>query len=421
MNRQRAFIAFLIIVLGLGLVGSPLAAAPTGGQPQLSRTMPEVEHLLLQAFQAANIASLVVWIGADTNGYLTVASIIFISSPATPTTTKYFAARAWKLTRLAFTAVPVLDEVHLTGVLPPDGEFDLDRLTVTSSAAISRSEFAVVPGTLKGSEAFARISRVWYGQGSDRARQDSLGYRGGSLQEPAQASPLVSPVSVGAAAVHTAPLHGQAQRLGRVPLRIVFRGDTARHDVAVTFDDGPFPIYTTLLLDTLERVKLKATFFLVGEQVQRYPYFAQAIVKAGHEIGNHTFHHVRLSQLPEPVIEEEIVRAQEVITEITGQRPIYFRPPGGRFAFPVIHTASALGLTTVFWTANSGDYRHEGVPMLEAKILGRVHPGGILLLHQGVGETTRILPGACEVLRRRGLFLTTMTGLLTLPRTGSLP
>jgi peptidoglycan/xylan/chitin deacetylase (PgdA/CDA1 family) len=201
----------------------------------------------------------------------------------------------------------------------------------------------------------------------------------------------------------------------------VFRGDPARHEVAVTFDDGPFPIYTTLLLDTLERMKLKATFFLVGEQVQRYPYFAQAIVKAGHEIGNHTFHHVRLSLLPEPVIDEEIVRAQEVITEVTGQRPIYFRPPGGRFALPVIRAASALGLTTVFWTANSGDYRHEGVPILEAKILGRVHPGGILLLHQGVGETTRILPGACEVLRRRGLLLTTLTGLLTIPRNSSLP
>jgi len=194
---------------------------------------------------------------------------------------------------------------------------------------------------------------------------------------------------------------------------VIFRGDPSRREVAITFDDGPFPIYTTLLLDTLARLGIKATFFLVGEQVQHYPYLAQATVRAGHEIGNHTFHHVRLSQLPEQQIEDEITRAQEVITEVTGVRPRYFRPPGGKFAFPVLRAASALGLTTVFWTANSGDYEHPGMAVLEGKILGRVGSGGILLLHEGVAQTIRVLPHATAMLRQRGLTPTSLSDLLS--------
>lgn len=414
---SRAYIAvFILLLFGVGVTTSSAAAVWSfSAFPVLGRTMPEVEQALLQGIKAADVDPQVVWIGADTNGHLTVASIVFSTAGVSPTTTpKSLDGRAWKLAQLAFAAVPSLDEVHLSGVLPPDGGVDLSRLTVVYSGAISRRDLAAA--TIGGSETLGRVSRVWYGLGSVQARSISSEYRSpGSAKVLGGSTTLVSALPIAAAPVPPNPFPVREKRLVSKPLQIVFQGNPNRPEVAVTFDDGPFPIYTTLLLDTLERMNVKATFFLVGEQVQRYPYFAQAIVKAGHEVGNHTFHHVRLSQLPEPVIAEEIVRAQEVITEVTGYRPIYFRPPGGRFALSVIRTASGLGLTTVFWTANSGDYTHQGVPILEAKILGRVHRGGILLLHQGVGETTRILPGVFDVLRQRGLLLTTVTALLASP------
>ncbi len=411
-RNQRNMVFTLGLVLVLGLAGAPVVAAPTTVSPQFAQTMPEVEQALFQAVKARNAAPWVVWIAADTNGHLTIASVGFTTLGPGPDAARRVDARAWRLVQIAFAAVPTLDEVHLSGILPDDVGLELSRLTVTFSAAISRREFSAFPETIRGGDALARLSRVWYASGSTRPRGGSQEAQGTApTSEHGRSVPML-PVPRTADGIRPGPSLGHGLLGGVSPVHMVFRGDPGRREVAITFDDGPFPIYTTLLLDTLDRLGLKATFFLVGEQVQRYPYFAQAIVKAGHEVGNHTFHHVRLSHLPERVIEEEIASAQTVIFEVTGRRPVYFRPPGGRYAAPVIRTATALGLTTVFWTANSGDYTHQGVAVLEGKILGRVNGGGILLVHQGVGETIRIFPETTEALRRRGLILTTVSTLL---------
>ncbi len=406
MTRKRTAAITVAFVLALALASPRLEAMPADGQPQLAGTLPDVEQAI---FRAVKRVSWVIWIAADTNGHLTIASLGFTYPSAPPDVTRLINARAWRLAQLAFTAVSTLDEVHLSGVQQGDVELELGHPTVTFSAAISRTELLAVPETIPGSEAVTGLPRVWYASGSASARVGAPESQGAGSQEPAQPDPQ-PPVQLSPNGGRSSRVQGRRPAVSPVP--IVFRGDPARREVAITFDDGPFPIYTTLLLDTLDHLGLKGTFFVVGEQVQRYPYFARAIVNAGHEVGNHTFHHLRLSQLSERQIEEEITRAQEVIAEVTGQRPRYFRPPGGKYAIPVIRTATALGLTTVFWTANSGDYTQPGTAVLEAKILGRVNSGGILLLHQGVGETIRILPQTTEVLRHRGLILTTVSGLL---------
>jgi peptidoglycan/xylan/chitin deacetylase (PgdA/CDA1 family) len=417
-SRPRAAALILTLVFVPVVAATRLDATPASLEPQLAGTMPEVEQAILGAVRAVKG---VVWIAADTNGHLTVASLGFtpgtpaLAAPAPPD------ALAWRLAQLAFAALPTLDEVHLSAVQPSELTLDLGHLPVTFSCAISRREFMTVPETIGGSQALARLQRVWYAFGSIRGTPGTPeSRRAASLPEvaPPKTQTTASPAPDG---IHPTPsLHDPNRLPGASRVYVVFRGDPTRREVAITFDDGPFPIYTTLLLDTLARLGIKATFFLVGEQVQRYPYFAQATVRAGHEVGNHTFHHARLSQLSEKQIEDEITRAQEVIAEVTGVRPRYFRPPGGKFAFPVIHTASALGLTTVFWTANSGDYARPGVAVLESKILGRLNSGGILLLHEGVGETIRILPHATEVLRQRRLILTSVSGLLTPQGIGTL-
>ncbi len=405
MTRERTGAITVAFFLALAMAAPRLEAMPAGAQPQLAGTMPDVEQAILRAVKRA---SWVIWIAADTNGHLTIASLGFTYPSAPPDVTRLINARAWRLAQLAFTAVSTLDEVHLSGVQQGDVELELGHPTVTFSAAISRTELLAVPETIPGSEAVTGLPRVWYASGSAPARVGARESQGAGSQEPGQPESQ-PPVQLPPNGSRSSRVQGHPH-LSPVP--IVFRGDPARREVAITFDDGPFPIYTTLLLDTLDRLGLKGTFFVVGEQVQRYPYFARAIVNAGHEVGNHTFHHLRLSQLSERQIEEEITRAQEVIADVTGKRPRYFRPPGGKYAIPVIRTATALGLTTVFWTANSGDYTQPGAAVLEGKILGRVNSGGILLLHQGVGETIRILPQTTEVLRHRGLILTTVSGLL---------
>ncbi len=410
-----------MLALALAAVALPHTEAKPGpATPHLAGTMPEVEGAILHAFQAANVSAGVIWIAADTNGHLTVASVgLAYNSGSDPL--PVLQARGWALVRTAFAALPTLDEVDLSAVPQSDVTVDLSHSSVMFSVAASRAEVTALPPGIRGTEAMAQMPRLWY---HPLLRQPNPS---GKTESQPLVLPQAHPTPGGLATLQlrpTLPLSSAAHHQDgsrAIPRSsVIFRGDPSRHAVAVTFDDGPFPIYTTLLLDTLDRLGLKATFFLVGEQVEHYPYFAQAIVRAGHEIGNHTYHHVRLAHLPEAEVEDEITRAQEAIADATGQTPRYFRPPGGRSSPAVLRIASALGLMTIFWTANSGDYANPGPQVLEAKILGRVHGGGILLLHQGVGDTIRVLPQTAEVLRRRGLALTTVSGLLV-PRGPSAP
>jgi peptidoglycan/xylan/chitin deacetylase (PgdA/CDA1 family) len=182
--------------------------------------------------------------------------------------------------------------------------------------------------------------------------------------------------------------------------------------LALTFDDGPFPIYTTLLLDTLAQLGVKATFFVTGENVQRYPFLAQAIVQAGHEVANHSYHHPHLIRMSVAQMTEELASAQETITAVTGQAPRYFRPPYGEYSADLMRVAHSLGLSTVMWTAGGGDYASPSGEALKAKVLRQADSGGIVLLHEGVPGTIRVLPEITEALAQRGFTLTTVEALL---------
>jgi peptidoglycan/xylan/chitin deacetylase (PgdA/CDA1 family) len=199
----------------------------------------------------------------------------------------------------------------------------------------------------------------------------------------------------------------------------IYRGDRTRATLALTFDDGPFPIYTTLLLDTLAQLGVKATFFLTGENVQRYPFLAQAIVRAGHEVANHSYHHPHLIRLSVAQMTEELASTQEVIAAVTGQAPRYFRPPYGEYSADLMRVAHSLGLSTVFWTAGGGDYASPSGEALKAKLLRQADGGGIVLLHEGVPGTIRMLPQTTEALAQRGFTLTTIGALLAYQPAGA--
>jgi len=172
---------------------------------------------------------------------------------------------------------------------------------------------------------------------------------------------------------------------------LVYHGDPARPQAALTFDDAPHPLYAPLLLDTLHRAGAKATFFVVGRNAEAYPYFVRDMVREGHEVANHTYHHVRLVGLTPAQMAEELGRNNRLLQTITGETPVFFRPPGGRYSAEVLRAAQAAGLSTAFWTDDPADFNNPGALTLEARLLGHLRPGGIVLLHNNAQQTVGLL------------------------------
>ncbi len=413
MRSATYIILSTVLVFLLAAGGAAAFPPPPTGAVQLARTMSEVEGSIWQALAAANLTERLMWIAADTNGHLTIAWLVFTYPPDLADPVPMLQARAWELVRTTFSAVPSLDEIQLSGLPGGSNPFGPNRHLVTFSAAVSRAEFLGADQSANPAQVFRRFLRIWFHP--TLAQLD----RGPPMEDrsipPARRlAPDQSIRFSGDPAAQAAEMRHHIAGLiyGDIVEGKLYHGDPSGGAVALTFDDGPFPIYTTLLLDTLDRLHIKATFFLVGEQVEQYPYFAQAIARAGHEIANHSFHHPNLAQLAPPAVEDELRSAQEAIATVTGVTPKYFRPPGGDYNDTVLRIARALGLVTVFWTDNPGDYLNRGPHLLEARTLANITNGGIILFHQGVGDTIRILPRAAEALQRRGLTLTTVSGLL---------
>lgn len=191
----------------------------------------------------------------------------------------------------------------------------------------------------------------------------------------------------------------------------LYRGSPLRRQVALTFDDVPHPMYFPLLLDVLGREKAHATFFIIGRNAQAYPYFILDLVRGGHEVANHTFHHVRLPGLSDAQITAELQSTNALISGISGQPVRYFRPPGGRYSARVTRIAEGLGLTTVFWTDDPGDFQNPGVETVEARFARHLRPGGIILLHDNAPDGLAALPDLLNVARQQGYVVDTVGDL----------
>ncbi|WP_019011798.1 polysaccharide deacetylase family protein [Deinococcus aquatilis] len=203
-----------------------------------------------------------------------------------------------------------------------------------------------------------------------------------------------------------------AQTRGGIRGGLLFKGTPTRRQVALTFDDVPHPLYFPLVLDALQRAGVKATFFVIGRNAQAYPYFVQDMVKGGHEIANHTFHHVRLPGLSDAQIRNELQSTNDLLTRLSGQPVRFFRPPGGQYSARVLKIAEGLGLTTVFWTDDPGDFQNPGVETVEARFARNLRPGGIILLHDNAPDGLAALPDLLKVAREQGYTVST-AGALT--------
>jgi peptidoglycan-N-acetylglucosamine deacetylase len=193
--------------------------------------------------------------------------------------------------------------------------------------------------------------------------------------------------------------------------------------VALTFDDGPKPAMSRPILKILEQAQVKATFFLVGITCLDHPDLVKKIAQAGHEIGNHTFNHIRLDQLSYAKIVAEINNTNELIAHITGKKPLYFRPPGGRFNRFVLDALATTELQPVHWSINTEDYlpedsKHtpqqleETVAKIIKRVTNNVDKGSIILMHNGGTLAVNSLPAIIKNLRQKGYKFVTISELL---------
>ena len=183
-------------------------------------------------------------------------------------------------------------------------------------------------------------------------------------------------------------------------------------EVALTFDDGPWPTSTRRVLAVLERMKVTATFFMVGYLVERYPGIVHSVVRAGMTIGDHSWSHpyrTPFKDLKPHRIQTEVARPAALLRHRFGVDVRLFRAPGGSYDGNVIRTARAAGMHLVQWSIDPHDYLDRSTPAkIAAIVLSQVRPGSIVLMHDGGGDqsaTIRALPRIIRGIRRMGLEL----------------
>jgi peptidoglycan/xylan/chitin deacetylase (PgdA/CDA1 family) len=165
----------------------------------------------------------------------------------------------------------------------------------------------------------------------------------------------------------------------------ICRKGTPSGMIALTFDDGPDPYYTPRLLDLLKKYQVKATFFVVGKKAKQYPYIVKRMHDEGHEIGMHNYRHISNWFIFPPFLGRGLRKSANIIEQITGTRPMYYRPPWGHFNLftPFLQKK----YPTVMWTYILGDWNAKiGTMELFKRLKNSIKDGAIIVLHDS-GKT----------------------------------
>lgn len=170
-------------------------------------------------------------------------------------------------------------------------------------------------------------------------------------------------------------------------LPIISKSRTGSKAVALTFDDGPYPASTPILLDLLDRYHFQATFFVVGKQAKKYPELIADILARGHSIGNHSWQHDNLLMLRNRETLRQDIRSTQQFLMSCGVRPHLFRPPTGITSPRLKSILEDEGLVTVTFSCRPFDYGNKKLENLAGRIIAKLKPGDILLLHDLAPET----------------------------------
>ncbi len=190
---------------------------------------------------------------------------------------------------------------------------------------------------------------------------------------------------------------------------------TSKKVAALTFDISWGTVMPTKVFDLLKKDHVAATFFVSGPWAKQNAGLVKAMAQAGYEVESHGWAHVNYTGLSSSGVQENIMKANQVIQEITGVRPTFVRPPNGDFSPRTIAAAKAIGYTTVTWGTDSIDWMNPGVSTIIRRVVTRIHPGDIVLMHASdtCKQTDLALPTIIQDLRQQGYQLVTLKQLMT--------
>ncbi len=190
---------------------------------------------------------------------------------------------------------------------------------------------------------------------------------------------------------------------------------TTEKKIALTFDDGPLPGKTEAILDVLRENGVRATFFMIGSQVEENPELAKRVGDEGHEIGNHTFTHDGIRTKTKKELCREIEKTEAAIAEACGKKTLLFRPPTGWCSATVSAAAKENGYEIVMWSVDTEDWQGRSAEKIISTVLKTVRPGAIILMHDGIyrkSHTAEALSVLIPRLREEGYEFVTAGELI---------
>jgi peptidoglycan/xylan/chitin deacetylase (PgdA/CDA1 family) len=225
------------------------------------------------------------------------------------------------------------------------------------------------------------------------------------VEEPAPGQAEISAAPVQAEEVKAVIRKPLGKRVSSVPMKGKY--------VALTFDDGPHPSLTARALDILRRHGAKGTFFMLGQNAARYKSLVARAAAEGHELGVHTWTHIKMNSSSRAKVDSEIDRTQKILAEVSGVRPRVMRPPYGATNKSLVdHMYNRYGMASIMWDVDTLDWRRPGVNKVINVAVNKARPGSIILVHDIHESTLAALEGIVTGLQARGFKLVTVSELM---------
>ncbi|SFS96395.1 polysaccharide deacetylase family protein [Marininema halotolerans] len=208
--------------------------------------------------------------------------------------------------------------------------------------------------------------------------------------------------------------HKKTRRYYEERGEIVWEAPKAGKKIALTFDDGPHPVHTPRLLKTLKKHHVKATFFVVGKNVEKHPQLTRQIRKEGHEIANHTYSHPRVNRLTLKKLEEEIEKGKKAVYETTGKKTNLVRTPGGYYNDMVIKATKETKHQLILWSwdQDTNDWQRRSTHRIVRQVISGASNGDIVLFHDSEPRAAIALNYIIPTLKKRGYQFVSVSELM---------
>src|SRR5438132_1469846 len=225
---------------------------------------------------------------------------------------------------------------------------------------------------------------------------------------------VIVALGLGAESISATPDAGRENRAAPEEAGITFNSVHVDGPyTAMTFDDGPSATLTPKLLDLLAAHRIKATFFVIGENVAEHPEIVARAAREGHEIGNHSWSHPNFGKMSDQGVRSQLQRTDDAIKNATGQRPTLMRPPYGSITAREkrwIH--DEFGYRIILWDVDPLDWKRPGPAVVRNRILKETQPGSIVLSHDIHPGTIEAMPSTFDALEAKGFKFVTVSELI---------